>query len=271
MSTVILNSVITHRSDVSPSLAIFRVAPNGWELPDFIPGQFAALGLPPNATRVEGADSGEETEGTGKLIKRAYSIASSSVAKEYVEFYVALVPSGALTPRLFALQPGDELWMSPKFKGMFTLDHVPTDQNIVFVATGTGIAPYMSMLRTHLGASEARKFAVLHGARHTWDLGYREELVASTKTHKNFAYSAIVSEPEDEKEDWTGPTGFLQDYWRERPLDDPWGMRPAPDHTHIFLCGNPLMIQHMLPVLEAEGFKEHTKKSPGNIHLEKYW
>lgn len=271
MSTVILNSVVTHRSDVSQSLAIFRVAPNEWELPEFIPGQFAALGLPPDAPRVEGADSEEETEGTGKLIKRAYSIASSSVAKEYVEFYVALVPSGALTPRLFALHPGDELWMSPKFKGMFTLDDVPGDKNIVFVATGTGIAPYMSMLRTHLDASGTRKFAVLHGARHTWDLGYREELAASMETHKNFSYSAIISEPEHEREAWKGPTGFLQDYWLERPLDGPWGIRPAPEHTHVFLCGNPLMIQNMLPVLEDEGFREHTKKSPGNIHMEKYW
>ncbi len=271
MSTVTFNSVVAHRVDVSPNLAIFRVMPDGWELPDFIPGQFAALGLPPGAARVEGADTGEETGGTGALIKRAYSIASSSVAKEYVEFYVALVPSGALTPRLFALQPGDKLWMSLKFKGMFTLDHVPTDQNIVFVATGTGIAPYMSMLRTNLDAAGNRKFAVLHGARHTWDLGYRDELLALVKTHGNFAYSAIISEPEDEKDDWKGPTGFLQDYWRGRPLDKAWGIRPAPEHTHVFLCGNPLMIQNMLVVLDDDGFREHTRKLPGQIHMEKYW
>ena len=271
MGTNTLNSIVTHRSDISTGLAIFRVVPDGWELPDFIPGQFAALGLPPDAPRVEGADAEAETRGTGALVKRAYSIASSSVAKEHVEFYVALVPSGALTPRLFALQPGDKLWMSTRFKGMFTLNEVPDDRHIVFVATGTGIAPYMSMLRTHLAASNDRRFAVLHGARHTWDLGYRDELVAAMESHDNFAYSAVISEPQDEKEPWEGPTGFLQDYWAKRPLDERWGLRPAPEHTHVFLCGNPLMIQNMLPVLEADGFKEHTKKTPGNIHMEKYW
>jgi ferredoxin--NADP+ reductase len=271
MSTDSLNAVITHRIDINDGLAIFRVVPDGWELPVFLPGQFVALGLPPEAKRVEGSDLEGIIEGTGPLIKRAYSIASSSVAKEHVEFYVALVPSGALTPRLFALQPGDKIWMSPKFTGMFTLDQVPPDKHVVFVATGTGIAPYMSMIRTHLASDRGRKFAVLHGARHSSDLGYRVELVYLTRSHKNIVYVPVISEPERETQPWRGLTGFLQDFWATRPLDLPWGFRPAPDNCHIFLCGNPLMIQNILPLLQEEGFTEHTKRTPGEIHLEKYW
>lgn len=271
MSTNDLNAVVTQRIDVSPSLAIFRTVPEGWELPDFTPGQFVVLGLPPDAERVEGADTEEETRGTGSLIKRAYSIASSSVAKEFLEFYIALVPSGALTPRLFALKPGEKIWMSQKFKGMFTLDRVPAEKDVVFVATGTGIAPYMSMLRTHLADEPNRKFAVLHGARHSWDLGYRAELVAFKRDHPSFVYIPVISEPEDEVDEWSGTTGFLQDFWITHPLDKEWGLRPSPEHTHIFLCGNPLMIQNLLPVLETEGFEEHSKRKPGQVHLEKYW
>jgi ferredoxin--NADP+ reductase len=271
MSTDTLNAVITHRIDINDGLAILRVVPEGWELPDFMPGQFAALGLPPEAPRAEGTDPKAATEGTGLLIKRAYSIASSSVAREHVEFYVALVPSGALTPRLFALQPGDKVWMSPKFTGMFTLDQVPSDKHVIFVATGTGIAPYMSMIRTHLASDHDRKFAVLHGARRSSDLGYRVELVYLTRTRRNLAYVPVVSEPENEKQAWKGRIGFLQDVWVTRPLDEVWGLRPAPENTHVFLCGNPLMIQNMLAVLELEGFKEHTKRTPGEIHTEKYW
>lgn len=271
MSTDSLNAVVTHRIDINDGLAIFRVVPDGWELPNFLPGQFAALGLPPEAHRAEGADPEAVTEGTGLLIKRAYSIASSSVANEHVEFYVALVPSGALTPRLFALQPGDKIWMSPKFTGMFTLDQVPADKNVVFVATGTGIAPYMSMIRTHLAGDHERKFAVLHGARRSRDLGYRVELVYLTRTRRNLCYVPIVSEPETETKPWTGQTGFLQDLWAARPLDAAWGLRPAPENTHVFLCGNPLMIEKMLAVLQLDGFKEHTKRAPGEIHTEKYW
>ena len=271
MDTSSPNAAITHRIDINPGLAIFRVVPEGWELPDFIPGQYAALGLPPEARRVEGSDVNEENRGTGSLIKRAYSIASSSVAKEHIEFYVALVPSGALTPRLFALHPGDKIWMSPKFTGMFTLDRVPSDKHVVFVATGTGIAPYMSMIRTHVANETARQFAVIHGARNSRDLGYRAELLYTKQRHKNFTYIPVISEPHDESHPWTGPTGFLQDFWVTRPLDRPWRFRPSPEDTHVFLCGNPLMIQNMIPVLGAEGFTEDTKRAPGEIHVEKYW
>ena len=271
MSTDSLNAVVTHRIDINDGLAIFRVVPDGWELPDFLPGQFAALGLPPEAHRAEGTDPEAVNEGTGLLIKRAYSIASSSVANEHVEFYVALVPSGALTPRLFALQPGDKIWMSPKFTGMLTLDQVPADKNVVFVATGTGIAPYMSMIRTHLAGDHERKFAVLHGARRSRDLGYRVELVYLTRTRRNLTYIPVVSEPETETKPWTGRAGFLQDLWATNPLEAAWGLPPKPDNTHVFLCGNPLMIQNMLAVLKQEGFNEHTKRTPGEIHTEKYW
>jgi ferredoxin--NADP+ reductase len=271
MSTDSLNAVVTHRIDINDGLAIFRVIADGWELPDFVPGQFAALGLPPEARRVEGSDVDEITDGTGPLIKRAYSIASSSVAREYIEFYVALVPSGALTPRLFALQPGEKLWMSPKFTGMFTLDQVPAERHVVFLATGTGIAPYMSMIRTHLASDKRRKFAILHGARHSWDLGYRVELVHFTRSHRNLTYIPVISELEREMRPWQGPTGFLQDFWATRPLDGPWGVRPSPQNAHVFLCGNPLMIQNMIAVLREEGFKEHSRRSPGEIHMEKYW
>jgi ferredoxin--NADP+ reductase len=271
MSTDSLNAVITHRIDINDGLAIFRVVPEGWELPDFLPGQFAALGLPSDAPRVEGSDTEGIIDGTGPLIKRAYSIASSSVAKEHVEFYVALVPSGALTPRLFALQPGQKIWMSTKFTGMFTLDQVPPDKNVVFFATGTGIAPYMSMIRTHLASDHDRKFAVLHGARRSSDLGYRVELVYLMRTHRNLTYIPVVSETDKEHRPWEGPTGFLQDLWSTRPLDPVWGSRLAPENSHVFLCGNPLMIQNMLAVLKEEGFKEHSKRAPGEIHMEKYW
>ncbi|MEJ2720565.1 MAG: ferredoxin--NADP reductase [bacterium] len=250
---------------------MFRVVLDDRPLPPFVPGQFAVLGLPPGAPRIPGADEDVDTRGTGRLIKRAYSITSSSVAKEYVEFYIALVTSGALTPRLFALDTGDRLWMSSKFTGMFTLDRVPADKNVVFAATGTGIAPYMSMLRTHLAEYPSRKFAVLHGALHSWDLGYRGELEMFSRTFPNFTYIPVLSEPGYELEEWTGPHGFLQDLWVTRPLDAIWGLAPEPAHTHVFLCGNPLMIRNMKAVLEEEGFAEHTKKTSGQIHMEKYW
>ena len=133
------------------------MVPDRWELPDFEPGQFAVLGLSGTATRHEVSNPEEERANPGKLIKRAYSIASSSVANEYVEFYIVMVRSGALTPRLFALSVGDRLWLSPKVSGLFTLADVPPDQQVLLISTGTGLAPYMSMLRSHLVCGEPRQ------------------------------------------------------------------------------------------------------------------
>ena len=172
-----LNAVLQRRVEVAPGLMVIRVVPDGWELPEFTPGQFAVLGLPPEAPRCELADPDEEEHKPGKLIRRAYSIASSSVAREYLELYITMVRSGALTPRLFALETGDRLWLGPKITGRFTLDEVPGDANLVLIATGTGLAPYMSMLRTMLPECGERRIAVLLGARHSWDLGYQAELV----------------------------------------------------------------------------------------------
>ena len=269
--SVVLNALLAQRIEVSPGLVIMRVVPDGWELPDFTPGQFAVLALPGSAERCPVSTPEDKPADPDKLIKRAYSIASSSVAKEYVEFYIVLVSSGALTPRLFALPLAGRLWLSPKASGLFTLADAPADKNVVLIATGTGLAPYMSMLRTTLIAGGAQRFAVLHGARHSWDLGYRSELMTLDRMCPNFTYIPCISRPAEEPIAWGGETGYVQDLWERRPLDGVWGSRPTPEDTHVFLCGNPAMIETMIKRLEDRGFKEHKRKEPGQIHAEKYW
>ena len=266
-----LNTIVAQRIEVSPGLIVLRAVPDGWGLPDFESGQFAVLGLPGTAPRHEVSDPEEERANPDKIIKRAYSIASSSVANEYVEFYIVLVASGALTPRLFALSTGDRLWLSPKVSGLFTLDDVPMDQNILLISTGTGLAPYMSMLRSHLTCGEPRRFAVIHGARHSWDLGYRSELMTLHRMCSNFTYLATISRPEEEPVPWSGETGYIQDVWRRRVLEEHLEFRASPEDTHIFLCGNPSMIVEMEELLSERGFKEHKRNDPGEIHVERYW
>ncbi len=266
-----LNAVILKRSEIAPGLIILAVRPNGWTLPDFEPGQYAVLALPGSAKRIDLSDPEPETLPADKLIKRAYSIASSSKEKEYVELYITLIRSGTLTPRVFALNEGDGIFLGEKFKGMFTLKEVPEQANIVMVATGTGIAPYMSMIRTEFRERPNRRFAVIHGARHSWDLGYRSELSTLAYYFKNFAYLPVISRPGDEKEGWTGNTGHVQNLWREKVLEQRWGAPLKPENTHIFLCGAPAMAEEMSQLLESEGFKEHKKKEPGQVHLERFW
>lgn len=265
-----LNAIVLERIEVSPGLIILAVAADGWELPEFDAGQFAVLGLPGGAPRRDLAMLEESVPDLTRLIIRAYSIASSSVAKESVKFYLSLVPSGTLTPRLFALQPGSRVWLGGKMSGMFTLDDVPTNNQLVLVGTGTGLAPYMSMLRTQSVCGK-RRIAVLHGARNSWELGNRNELGMLAHRCLCFTYSPAITRPGDENEPWAGETGHIQDLWHRRPLIAKWGAQPPPRDSHVFLCGNPAMIEAMLSILVAEGFVEHTKKTPGQIHLERFW
>ena len=265
-----LNSVVTQKIEVAPGLFIIRVAPDGWSLPAFKPGQFAVLGLPASAPRHPLSDPDETPPKPGP-IRRAYSIASSSRDNEYLEFYVTVVRSGSLTPRLGMLSIGQRLYLGPKITGLFTFDDVPASANLVLVATGTGLAPYMSMLRTTLDLTTDRRVAVMHGARHSWDLGYRGELLAMERLHRAFSYLAAVSRPDEEPVPWGGEIGYVGDLWSRGLLDARWGFRPAPGDTHVFLCGNPTMIEQMLVRLGADGFREHTRQHPGQIHVEKYW
>jgi ferredoxin--NADP+ reductase len=163
------------------------------------------------------------------------------------------------------------LWLGPKITGRFTLDEAPEDADLVLVATGTGLAPYMSMLRTMFPEGSERRIAVFLGARHSWDLGYQAELMTMARQHSSFTYRSIISRPAEEPVPWGGPAGYVQDLWQGDHLERVWGSRPTPDSARIFLCGNPAMIEDMVTVLGEEGFREHHRKEPGHVFVERYW
>ncbi|NLH71679.1 MAG: ferredoxin--NADP reductase [Verrucomicrobia bacterium] len=268
-----LNAVVTLRNQVSPWLMILQVVPDGWEFPDFRPGQFVSLGLSGNRPRCAAAEPERSAPPPDKLIKRAYSIASSPVNREFLEFYIALVPGGALSPRLFNLNIGDRVWLSPKATGHFVLDEarIPADADLVLVTTGSGLAPFVSMLQTHLKMETKRRIALIHGVRHSWDLGYRSIFMAMQHLRPNFTYLPVISRPTEEVVPWKGAIGHVQDVWKSGVLERAWGRRLAPDNTHVFLCGSPQMAQGMIGLLAADGFTEDTRQAPGQIHVEKYW
>jgi ferredoxin--NADP+ reductase len=253
---IMLNATVKERVDHTKDLIFLRILPDAG-VPDFLPGQYVALGLyedhplpdaPPDPVRKP------------KLVKRAYSIGSSPGEKGHVEFYFAIVPDGELTPRLDLLQPGDRLFMAPKITGTFTLGGVPDDAHLIFVATGTGIAPFMAMIRTPSTWAPGRRITILHGVRYVADLGYRTELEALAAEGK-LRYIPVVSRADGT---WSGERGHVQAQFGSQIILD-----AAQDH--VFLCGNPAMVNEMEAKLLAQGFTEHSRKSPGNMHLEKYW
>jgi ferredoxin/flavodoxin---NADP+ reductase len=263
------NATLVGREEINPLLRVLRVQPDG-ALFEFKPGQFAVLGLAGGMPRVPEADPEAEPIPADKVIRRAYSIASASLERRYAEFYITLVNSGQLTPRLFALNYGDRLFLSPKATGLFTLDRVAPSKAVILIATGTGLAPYMSMLRTLLVQDSQRRFVVLHGARYSWDLGYRAELESLARIRPNLTYLPSITRP-DQDPHFRGATGRIQSLLEQGLVEETAGVVLDPAVADVFLCGNPEMIGAAKELLIARGFTPDQGKNSGTVHAEEYW
>ena len=269
MSVDKYNATIIQKILVTQGLMIIRVKLDDIKL-DFKPGQYTVLGLTSNEPRIKESDPEDKTYDKETLLKRAYSISSASIEKDYLEFYISIVRSGQLTPRLFALEREDRLFIGKKAVGLFTLDKAPRNKNILFVATGTGLAPYMSMIRTELDLKEPRKFVVLQGARYSWDLGYRDELATLDKIAELFYYIPAITRPSSDLS-WSGLTGRIQSLVESGVIEEKTGLELTPDNFDVFLCGYPLMVDEVSELLVSKGFIVDEKKKTGNVHREKYW
>lgn len=250
------NATLVARQDINPELAVFTIRPDETPIKPFLPGQYTTLGvnLEPGAAKP-------------KLLRRAYSIASSPLQTDVMEFYVVLVNDGQLTPKLWQLSPGNRLWLDTRAKGHFVLeDDIDPNADLVMLSTGTGLAPFISMLRTYRGKGRWRKAVVVNGVRLSKDLGYREEL------EKAHAQGDVVYVPLVSREPgFAGLKGRTQVLFEDGVYEGLVGAPLEAARCHVFLCGNPEMIDSVQATLLERGFKTHSKRDPGNIHLERYW
>jgi ferredoxin--NADP+ reductase len=239
---------ITKRVDFAPDLWMIRINPGG-EF-KFAPGQYATLGV----------------ETGGKRSERPYSIVSSPYEPE-IEFFFELVPQGELTPQLHKLQLGDELLMRKACKGRFTLDTTKSGRTHHFlVSTVTGLAPFVSYLRT-LQADwkvgkfpEGHKLFLLNGASRSWEFGYHDEVLQVATTVPWLTYVPTVSRPWDD-EAWSGEVGRVDELIRK--YADLWGI--TGQNGIGYLCGHPEMIEHGKGILKRKGFPKEALKE------EVYW
>ena len=263
------NATVVSNELMSDHLAILKVKPDR-PLSEFKAGQFAVLGLVGTAPCAPNASQCKIPDEPQKLIRKAYSIASAGVQTDTLEFYIALVPEGELTPRLFHLKAGDRLFIGTKITGKFTLDSIPVDKNLILVSTGTGLAPFLSMVRTDMICGHVRHFVVIHGARHSSELGYYNELSLMAQNCKNFHYLPTVSRPTEDA-NWGGLKGRVTDVLTQGVVEKATGLELSPEYFHVLLCGSPNMVEDISIQLEAKGFRRDTKSAPGNIHKEEYW
>ena len=221
---------LAERSDITSDLMIIKLEPEEGPFV-FKPGQYCTLGL----------------EG----IERAYSIVSAP-HEPFLEIFVELVPDGALTPLLWKMNSGDTISIRPRPKGLFLLDRKV--HHHFMLATVTGVAPYISMIRSYLhDGGEGHKFYVLLGASYADELTYDKELAEMAAQHPYvIKFVPTVSRPGEERNsEWTGVKGrvnavaeeFLETF--ELPMDD----------TRVYTCGHPGMIEDVKAKIPPKGWK----------------
>jgi ferredoxin-NADP reductase len=240
------NARLIRRIDETDSLAYFFVRFDGEPTP-FEPGQYMTIGV-----MVE-----------GKLIQRPYSVASPPVVAgdEGYEFYVRLVQGGLFTPLLWQMPIGQGMRMiGPKGKFVLRPDD---DRTHVFISSGTGNAPFVSMMRQLLADGSPRRAIFLNGVSHAHELGYRERLEAWEATGEYpVTYVPTVSRASDPANAaWMGRTGrvemILGPVLDELELDA--------SNSIAYICGNPDMILSAEETLLGRGYPED------QVHKELYW
>lgn len=217
--------------------------------PAFVAGQFFQLGL------LRG----------GQFVKRSYSAASAPGAR--AEFFLSRVDGGELTPGVFELKRGDEVAIDPGVLGFFTLREVPDCRTLWLVATGTGLGPYVSMLRQGEELERFERIVIVHGARTTSEHAYSEELRAAAVRDPRLIYVPVASREEKVS---VGLAGRITTTFASGALEQAAGV-PMDADSHMLLCGNPQMIEEMAAALKARGFKKHRRREPGHFNFEKYW
>lgn len=258
------NATLVERVDHTDALASFKIQldePIEQE-PAFVPGQYVTLGMNNEAKPELGS------------VRRPMSIASAPEEGQTLEFYIRWVghpeSDNPLTHLLWPAEVGDRLFMRAKAVGRFTLAHTIGEDDprrVVCVAAGTGLAPFLSMARSHhLRRPEAslEGFAILHGASYPDDLAYREEL-EYLHNHNGLFYVPTISRPQHAP-DWHGATGRVEDLFaadRIEQLEAAIGFGPGeldPKRATIFICGLQGTIGKTIERLVGRGFVPENRK-----------
>jgi ferredoxin/flavodoxin---NADP+ reductase len=221
----------------------------------FVAGQFARLALP--------APPGEKDP----MVGRPYSFVNPPGAPHH-EFYFNVVPGGPLSPRLAALNAGEPVWLGPRANGFFSIPEVPQAEALWCLSTGTGIGPFLSILRTAEPWVKFGRVVLVHAVRHATALNYAGVIAGVAREHAGaFSFVPVVS-----REAHPGALpGRIPGLIADGRLEARAGVPLTADNAHAMLCGNPAMVDDVQVALAARGMRRHRRKEPGHITLETYW
>lgn len=225
----------------------------------FVAGQFGRIALP--------ALPDPEQPVTETMVGRPYSFVNPPHLQPH-EFYFIVVPGGPLSPRLAQLEVGDPVWLAPRANGFFSIGEVASADVLWCLSTGTGIGPFLSMLRTDDAYAKFERVVLVHAVRHPEELTYRAEIAAIAQARAGaFTYIPIVSREAHPE----ALPGRIPALIADGRLEARAGIALSPENAHAMLCGNPAMVEETQALLATRGMRRHRRREPGHVTVETYW
>jgi len=223
----------------------------------FTAGQFARLGV---------------RKPSGCIVWRAYSMVSAP-HDAFLDFFSIVVPDGEFTSELSRLAVGDELLVDKQAFGFLTLDRFPDGRDLWLLATGTGIAPFLSILQDFEAWQRFERIILVYSVREARELAY-QQLIAELpqRDYLDGLGSKLLYLPVVTREQIPGAlhgriTTLIENGELERAAD----LQLTPEHSRIMLCGNPQMIEDTRAVLKARDLNLAMTRRPGQVAVENYW
>jgi len=283
MSDNIQKVTVLSKTTWTPNLFSFTVSrPVSFK---FTAGQFVRLGVNPSQLNYYKqlsavADTYDEeldetvNEALNEDIFRAYSIVSSPF-DEILEFFSIVIPDGAFTSQLQHLEVGDELLLNTMPFGFLTLARYqkPLPKDLWLLATGTGLAPFLSMLQDLKTWEDYEHIVLAYSARSTEELAYIEKIESLQEDFGSLVENPakLIFIPIVTREPVEGAlTERLPKLLLDGTLQARAGIELDVDSTHVMLCGNPEMVEDTKETLKRLGLVMN-RRGEGNIAVENYW
>lgn len=207
----------------------------------------------------------------GRPLMRAYSIASANYEEE-LEFFSIKVPDGPLTSRLQQIKVGDEILMSRKPTGTLVIDHLIPGRNLYLLATGTGLAPFMSIIKDPETYANFDKVILTHGVRYVSELAYQDFITKELPNNEFFGEEVrekLIYYPTVTREPYRNQ-GRLTTLMESGKMFEDIGLPPMSlENDRFMLCGSPSMLKDLTAILDARGFQEARQGELGHYVIER--
>ena len=202
----------------------------------------------------------------GERIARPYSLVSKP-GDELLEIYFNIVLEGPLSPKLAELNVDDEIFVTDKANGFLTVDEVPECKHLWLLATGTGVGPFLSILKTDKVWQRFEKVVLGYSVRDLSEFSYQQQISAVENQHaEQFLFVPFITREKIEGAINQRMTESLE----QGSFEKRTGFTINENDSHIMMCGNSAMISSVSECLEKRGLRKHRRREPGHITTEKY-